>query len=135
MEAMDQEKLNLQVNTLRVKNNMQDAQDMFKQMLDNGVPIDEARRLRDGFRVNDLKDRGDHPGPSGIKIHSQFLPSIPPIKSEDGLRQQNIGQFLRPPGSESQEPKVSDSMMKPKREGNDHWRVQNDSDVIMIESD
>ena len=123
MEAMDQEKLNLQVNTLRVKNNMQDAQDMFKQMLDNGLPIDEARRLRDGFRVNDLKDRGEH---SGIKVHSQFLPSIPPVKSEDGLRQQNIGQFLRPPGYDSQEPKVSDSMMKPKREGNDHWRVQND---------
>ena len=123
MEAMDQEKLNLQVNTLRVKNNMQDAQDMFKQMLDNGLPIDEARRLRDGFRVNDLKDRGEH---SGIKVHSQFLPSIPPVKSEDGLRQQNIGQFLRPPGYDSQDPKVSDSMMKPKREGNDHWRVQND---------
>ena len=132
MEAMDDQKLNLEVNALRVKNNMQDAQDMFQQMLDNGVPIDEARRLRDGFRVNDLKDRGE-PGPSGIKVHSQFLPPVPSIKSEDGLRQQNIGQFLRPPGEQqSQEPKVSDSMMKPKREGNDHWRVQNDRNRYFI---
>ena len=131
MEAIDQQQCSADIQRVKARNNknMQDGQDLFQQMLDNGVPIDEARRIRDGFRVNDMRypeDRGE-PGP--IKINPQFLQPVPSVKSETGLKQQNIGQYLRAPGDEQKsqlESKLSDSAMKPKREGNDHWRVQND---------
>ena len=130
MEAIDQIRLNeeLNKNNDRIRQNIQASQGIFQDMLASGVPIDEARRLRDGFRVNDLKDRGE-PGPSGIRVNPQFLPPVPSVKSENGLRQQNIGQYLRPPGEDQQSQpgsKLSESAMKPKREGHDHWRVQND---------
>ena len=136
MEAIDQQKWNADLQEMRNRNkkNIQDGQDMFQQMLDNGVPIDEARRLRDGFRVNDMRDRGE-PGPSGIKVNAQFLQPVPSIQSETGLKQQNIGQYLRATGDEQQsqvESKLSDSAMKPKRKGNDHWRVQNDRNRYLI---
>ena len=45
MEAIDQQKWNADLQEMRNRNkkNIQDGQDMFQQMLDNGVPIDEAR--------------------------------------------------------------------------------------------
>ena len=99
MEAMDQQKLRIDMNAMRVKHNMKVGQEIFQEMLAKGVPIDEARRLRDGFRYDDIRDRGES-GPSGINVHS-------PITDQECQVE-------------------SDSVLKPKQEGEGFWRVKTD---------